>query len=64
MTLYWLQLTMADRNPDVLVDPTSLQTSIQSVADSLKVWTAMLPFPGWLWTPNTPSRAPSFIPHN
>jgi hypothetical protein len=32
-----------DRNPDVLVDPTTaLQTSIQSVAGSLKVsWLAM-----------------------
>jgi hypothetical protein len=53
---------MADRNPDVLVNPTSLQASIQSVADSLKVWTATLPFPGWLWTPNSPSRTPVSYP--
>jgi hypothetical protein len=53
---------MADPNIDVLVDPTSLQTSIQSVADSLKVWTATLPFPGWIWTPDTPSRAPVSYP--
>jgi hypothetical protein len=28
----------------------------------LKVWTATLPFPGWIWTPNTPSRAPVSYP--
>jgi hypothetical protein len=53
---------MADLNLDLQVDPTSLQTSIQSVANSLKVWNATLPFPGWHWTPNTPSRAPVSYP--
>jgi hypothetical protein len=61
-THYWFQLTMTDPNIDVLVDPTSLQTSIQSVANSLQVWTATLPFPGWIWTPDTLSRAPGSYP--
>jgi hypothetical protein len=43
-------------NPEQLgVTPTALQNGILAAADdSLKVWKATLPFPGWLWTPESP----------
>jgi hypothetical protein len=44
-----------DREQPV-VTPITLQSGIIAVADSLKVWTATLPFPGWISAEGDSSR--------
>jgi hypothetical protein len=49
---------MADLDPEhlVLVTPKTLQSGILQVANSLRVWTATLPFPGWISIPGESHR--------
>jgi hypothetical protein len=45
-----------------VVTPTTLQSGILAIADSLKVWTAILPFPGWISNEGDSSRQDVLFP--
>jgi hypothetical protein len=47
---------MANLDPEHLVTPTTLQSGILAVANSLKDWTATLHFLGWISIPGESHR--------